>query len=281
LTRHLSDGGRYQRCRPVLCSAVSMISAGQRIYVADVHPSCHRILSINVENNQFSDDAVIGTGERGLRDGPIAKAQFSSPRSMACDDDGNIFIADVGNHCIRFVKKGIVRTLSQVGSASSVAPMPLYVDSPVHLALDTDRGLLFVVEGTDLSQLKVIRGLPGHLESYLSPLEIPISEYGEKIVIPTAGSSLVLHKAMLNLRCPGLVGVDLSQFDLHHAVANSFTQFINSETIPVRPPSGISPEQFYTSLAVRSQAPPPFLRIPKYCSPNFYFITDFRVAVQS
>jgi streptogramin lyase len=37
----------------------------------------------------------------GHRDGPIASAQFREPAQIFCDDDGNIYVADFGNHCIR------------------------------------------------------------------------------------------------------------------------------------------------------------------------------------
>ena len=37
----------------------------------------------------------------GHRDGPIAKAQFKNPAQIFCDDDGNMYVADRSNHCIR------------------------------------------------------------------------------------------------------------------------------------------------------------------------------------
>lgn len=39
----------------------------------------------------------------GHRDGPFETAQFNSPRQLSFDKDGNLFIADYGNHCIRMV----------------------------------------------------------------------------------------------------------------------------------------------------------------------------------
>jgi hypothetical protein len=37
----------------------------------------------------------------GHRDGPIGIAQFSRPSQIFCDGDGNMYVADYGNHCIR------------------------------------------------------------------------------------------------------------------------------------------------------------------------------------
>ncbi len=48
----------------------------------------------------------------GHRDGPIETAQFNLPRQLAFDQDGNLFIADYGNHCIRMVSSdGVVQTV--------------------------------------------------------------------------------------------------------------------------------------------------------------------------
>jgi DNA-binding beta-propeller fold protein YncE len=43
--------------------------------------------------------APIASG--GHRDGPIATAQFRNPSQIFCDADGNMYVADCDNHCIR------------------------------------------------------------------------------------------------------------------------------------------------------------------------------------
>ena len=42
-----------------------------------------------------------GSGEPGYADGTGLKASFSEPRGIACDEEGNLYVADSGNHCIR------------------------------------------------------------------------------------------------------------------------------------------------------------------------------------
>lgn len=63
---------------------------------------------------------VAGTGAAGYGGdgGPATKAQFRQPHSIALDDHGGLFIADIGNHRIRRVdlKTGIVETIAGDGS---------------------------------------------------------------------------------------------------------------------------------------------------------------------
>lgn len=40
----------------------------------------------------------------GLKDGPLAEAEFDHPRSIAVDDKGNLYVADSGNCRIRYVQ---------------------------------------------------------------------------------------------------------------------------------------------------------------------------------
>lgn len=58
-------------------------------------------------------------GGSGFRDGPLDEAIFNYPKDIKFDNDGNLFIADYGNHCIRMVSPdGIVSTVAgQPGSA--------------------------------------------------------------------------------------------------------------------------------------------------------------------
>lgn len=58
-------------------------------------------------------------GGSGFRDGPIADAVFNYPKDIKFDNDGNMFIADYGNHCIRMLSPdGVVSTVAgQPGTA--------------------------------------------------------------------------------------------------------------------------------------------------------------------
>ncbi|MCL2036506.1 MAG: hypothetical protein FWG83_03865 [Oscillospiraceae bacterium] len=46
---------------------------------------------------------IAGNGTAGYTNGKEGKAQFNSPRSAAIDSQGNIYVADTFNHCIRLI----------------------------------------------------------------------------------------------------------------------------------------------------------------------------------
>lgn len=49
--------------------------------------------------------------EPDYRDGPAHSARFNWPRGVAVSKDGTIYVADTGNHCVRSIKNGTVRTV--------------------------------------------------------------------------------------------------------------------------------------------------------------------------
>ena len=90
--------------------------------------------------------------EAGAMDGPTDKAQFNAPQGLALDHDGNIYVADSGNHTIRRIARG--------GGVSTLAGMhgkrgtrdghgtSARLDSPASIAIDS-AGTLYVTNGTD------------------------------------------------------------------------------------------------------------------------------------
>jgi sugar lactone lactonase YvrE len=64
----------------------------------------HRVLLLDLEGRV---EAVTGSGEPGLSDGPFAEARFSRPQGLAFDAARNVlFVADTGNHALRAVDLG-------------------------------------------------------------------------------------------------------------------------------------------------------------------------------
>ena len=71
------------------------------LYIAD--SGNHRIYRVN--SSRTSSNSIAGTGSPSYSgdDGPAVDAGLNSPRGVAVDDAGNLYIADTGNHRIRRV----------------------------------------------------------------------------------------------------------------------------------------------------------------------------------
>jgi DNA-binding beta-propeller fold protein YncE len=96
------------------------------IYVSDATNRIGKITPMGEVNRSFC-----GTNTFGMVDGAANVAAFWSPQGLDIDAQGNIFIADWGNHSIRKVTPaGVVSTIAGKGSAN-----PGYRDGAVGSAL--------------------------------------------------------------------------------------------------------------------------------------------------
>jgi DNA-binding beta-propeller fold protein YncE len=87
------------------------VDEGGNVIVADNHN--HDIRKITPQGHVST---LAGTGEWGHRDGEANVAQFNYPRGVAVDEDGNVMVADKGNHRIRKITpQGHVSTLAGTG----------------------------------------------------------------------------------------------------------------------------------------------------------------------
>jgi sugar lactone lactonase YvrE len=128
------------------------------------------ILYAALMNRQIIVSLDIRTGEEkilagshavtGWVDGPGAEARFNNPRQMALDNDGNLIIADMNNHCIR--KLNIT-----TGEVSTIAGYPIsgYVDGllnvarfnqPFGVAVDPKDGSIYVGDSQSRRIRKII-----------------------------------------------------------------------------------------------------------------------------
>ena len=71
------------------------------------------VYSLNTGTGQATAYAGNGPSGRAGDGGPATSAQLSSPSGLATDDQGNLFIADTGNHEIREVN-GVTRVITTV-----------------------------------------------------------------------------------------------------------------------------------------------------------------------
>src|ERR1019366_3728066 len=94
---------------------------------------------------------VAGTGAAGYGgdNGPAVNAQLNGPSDVAVDGDGNIFIADYGNHAIRRLSGGVISTNAGTGAAGyggdNGPAGGAQLNSPAGLALD-GAGNVFVAD---------------------------------------------------------------------------------------------------------------------------------------
>jgi sugar lactone lactonase YvrE len=92
---------------------------------------------------------VAGSG--GFLDGAAGGALFSSPLGVAVWTNGDVFVADSGNHCIRKISSGAVSTFAgspQVWGSADGTGTNAQFNSPCGLAFDA-RGNLFVCDANN------------------------------------------------------------------------------------------------------------------------------------
>lgn len=88
-----------------------------------------------------------GKGEYSGDNGPALKASLNNPQSVACDRDGNLYIADTYNHVVRRVdRKGVMSTFAgtQGGLAGDGGPAnKAQISLPMAVAVAPD-GRVFI-----------------------------------------------------------------------------------------------------------------------------------------
>ena len=121
------------------------VDASGNVFVADTSNSTIRkITSAGVVTT------LAGTaGSDGSSDGTGAAARFNSPRSVAVDASGNVFVADMSNHTIRKITSaGVVTTLAGTagspGSSDGTGAAARF-SSPYGVAVDAS-GNVFVAD---------------------------------------------------------------------------------------------------------------------------------------
>jgi sugar lactone lactonase YvrE len=120
------------------------LDSANNLYIADTHN--HRIRKLNLTTGTLT--TIAGTGTPGFSgDNALATtAQLNLPTALAFDTNGNLYLADTGNHRIRKISAtGIITTIAGTGtqgfSGDAGPATSATIDSPTGLALDAANDL--------------------------------------------------------------------------------------------------------------------------------------------
>ena len=208
--------------------AVTVDNAGN-VYVADSSNNTIRKITPNGVVSTIAGSAGSGAGSA---DGTSSAAQFNSPRGLAVDNTGNVYVADYGNHTIRRVTPdGAVATLAGLAGSSGYADgtgSAARFDNPWGLAVDTS-GNVFVADNGNSTIRKI------------SPSRVVATIAG---LASNPGSGDGLGSAA-RLYLPTGVAVD--------GAATLYVSEINSNTIRRMVPTGnANPTSCLSALSVRA-----------------------------
>ena len=153
-----------------------------------------------------------GSGKAGLRDNTGEKASFDSPTGLAVDDEGNVYIADTGNHVIRCMdERGRVTTYAggsegcALGSLKEVrfsgptglcwADGVLYVaDTGNHRIVALSDGKATLVAGAELTGDAAVEGAYRNgrtqVACFASPQGVAVGEDGAVYVADTGNGAV-------------------------------------------------------------------------------------------
>lgn len=113
------------------------------------------------------ESILFGMGTEGAyKDGDAAQARFNQPSAVAVDRNGDVFVADKANHCIRKISHGRVTTVAgspatagaadgPIATASFTSPRGIAVDRSGNIYVaDPPNGLREISSGGTVTTLK-------------------------------------------------------------------------------------------------------------------------------
>jgi len=136
------------------------------VYIGDIFN--HRIRKISVAGQVST---LAGSGAEGAGNGDAANAQFSYPQGVAADAQGNIYVADGGNFCIRKIAtSGIVSRFAGSGTRGTADGTAMVAQFNLISDIVTDRqGNLYVGDNNSIRKVTpqgVVSTIAGSTEGY-------------------------------------------------------------------------------------------------------------------
>jgi streptogramin lyase len=129
----------------------------------------HLVRRVDAKTSIISTVAGSGSAGFGGDGGPAAKAQFRQPHSIALDDRGGLYVADIGNHRIRRIDLATGRIESVAGTGARELPVDGQVArgrpilGPRALAIDGRAMWIALREGNSVWRMDLDRGTLHHV----------------------------------------------------------------------------------------------------------------------
>lgn len=125
------------------------------MYIA--YSSLHCIGKYNFETKEHTIFAG-RNGEAGWQDGPLSEARFKNPNQLIVAPNGNLYLADMGNHCIRMITfdengEGIVSTVIGKGGIAGYQdgnPEDALFNEPRGVAVTADGNIYITDRGNNV-----------------------------------------------------------------------------------------------------------------------------------
>ncbi len=160
------DGGNATNAEINLSGAVYVDGTGN-IYISDANNQCVR--KVNTSGIILT---IAGNGSGGYSGdgGPATVAEFNGPVYTIVDGQGNLYISDQGNDCVRFINtSGIISTIAGNGTAGYSGDGGMATSAelnfPEGLALDAT-GDLYIAEYLNY-RVRIISGNINTMNNYL------------------------------------------------------------------------------------------------------------------
>ncbi len=140
------DGGLASKAQLFAPSGV-VLDHGGNAYIADSENHRVRRISSTGVINTYAGRGVRGYGGDG---GPAMEAQMDTPRALAFDTEGNLYVAEYGNHVVRRVTpSGKIETVAGTGEAGFSGDggkaVAANLNCPLGVAVDLS-GNLFIAD---------------------------------------------------------------------------------------------------------------------------------------
>lgn len=185
------DGGPATSAQLTTPNGIAIDGQGN-LYISDAYPQLSNRIR-KVSNGIITTIAGSLTAGYSGDGGPAVNAQLNHPLGLAVDSQGDLYVADASNHCIREIIAGIISTVAgRCGSAGSDGDggpaTSASLNTPNGVAVDAT-GNLYIADTGNCQIRKVVNGIistvinvaaPGSNCTYTGP--------PQRLVVDNSGS---------------------------------------------------------------------------------------------